>query len=260
MKDSPFGVFERNPGGVSPEKVELDVMTIRLLAYRSVQRVRMMQKMGHFGFEEKDGLKGLRVVVSSDGGRVRLRENKRGPKTKKGRNRYKGAWREPKLLLIYVVDTEGKQSRCFAPVIDGILKGPDAFFALLGSYLRQLHVQEVEQLLFISDLTAPLGYGSERLLLSIAWASIPTASVSYSISIMPLNISIGLLPSGKVGLPKNENAGLTNSASCSSMARWTKSLRPSPAFVVDATAKLCAPSETISANIARTWLTTELRL
>ncbi len=158
LLSSEVGMFTALLGSLSETQailahrgVELDVKTIRLLAYRSVQRARMMQRMGHFGFGEKGTLKGLRVVVSSDGGRVRLREKKRGPKTKKGRNRYKGAWREPKLLLIYVVDAEGKQSQCFAPIIDGILRGPDAFFALLGSYLRQLDVQEVEQLLFISD-------------------------------------------------------------------------------------------------------------
>jgi hypothetical protein len=131
--------------------VELNVKTLRLLAYRSVQRARMMQQMGDFGFGKEESLKGMRVVVSSDGGRVRLREKKRGPKTRKGRNRYNGVWREPKLLLIYVVDAEGKQSQHFAPVMDGVIRGPDAFFALLGSYLRQLDVQEVAQLLFISD-------------------------------------------------------------------------------------------------------------
>ena len=52
---------------------------------------------------------GRRVAVSMDGGRIRLREKKRGPKTSKGRNRYHGAWREPKLLIVYVVDAEGKK-------------------------------------------------------------------------------------------------------------------------------------------------------
>ena len=38
------------------------------------------------------------IVVSMDGGRVRLRQKKRGPKTKKKRNRFKGQWREVKLF------------------------------------------------------------------------------------------------------------------------------------------------------------------
>jgi hypothetical protein len=56
------------------------------------------------------------VVISSDGGRQRLRETKRGTKTTKGRRRYTGAWREPKVVIIYVVDAEGKRETSFAPV------------------------------------------------------------------------------------------------------------------------------------------------
>jgi len=48
----------------------------------------------------KDTVAGRRVVISSDGGRILLRESKRGLKTKKGRQRYTGAWREPKVLGI----------------------------------------------------------------------------------------------------------------------------------------------------------------
>jgi len=89
--------------------------------------------------------------VSTDGGRIRIRENKRGPKTKKGRTRYKGAWREPKLLLIYVVNEEGKMEKSFAPIIDGMIKGPDALFELLYSYLNKLDIKQVDTVLFISD-------------------------------------------------------------------------------------------------------------
>ena len=82
---------------------------------------------------------------------MRLRETKRGPKTKKGRRRYTGAWREPKVLIVYVVDTEGKQESRFAPFIDATLKGPDAVFALLRSYLQRLEITQADQVLFIAD-------------------------------------------------------------------------------------------------------------
>ena len=85
-------------------------------------------------------MSGRRVVISSDGGRLRLRETKRGPKTTKGRRRYTGAWREPKVLIIYVVDAEGKREASFAPVIDATLQGPDAVFALLRTYLQRLAI------------------------------------------------------------------------------------------------------------------------
>src|SRR5262252_7892392 len=100
------------------------------------------------GFEET--VAGRRVVISSDGGRLRLREPKRGPQTKKGRRRYTGAWREPKVLIVYVVDAEGKQESCFAPFIDATLQGPDAVFALLRIYLQRLESTRADHVLFIA--------------------------------------------------------------------------------------------------------------
>ncbi len=129
----------------------LDAKTIRLVAYRAAERARLAQKMGVYGWQERENLAGRRVVVSTDGGRIRLREKKRGPKTRKGRTRYHGAWREPKLCIIYVVDEEGRQHQQFAPLIDGVLNGPDALFALLAAYLQELEIQAADQLLFISD-------------------------------------------------------------------------------------------------------------
>src|SRR5256886_4971810 len=129
--------------------VELDTKTIRLIAYRYAARARLEQQMESAAFE--DSVAGRRVVISSDGGRIRLRETKRGPKTKKGRRRYTGAWREPKVLIVYVVDAEGKREARFAPVIDATLKGPDAVFALLRTYLQRLEITQADQVLFIAD-------------------------------------------------------------------------------------------------------------
>ena len=44
-----------------------------------------------------------RVVVSVDGGRIKVRKNK-GGKRKKGRTLYETKWREAKMLIIYTVD------------------------------------------------------------------------------------------------------------------------------------------------------------
>jgi hypothetical protein len=129
--------------------VALDTKTIRTIAYRYAARARLAQQVEHTAFE--DSVAGRRVVISSDGGRIRLRETKRGPKTKKGHRRYTGAWREPKVLLVYVVDAEGKRDATFVPVMDATLKGPDAVFALLRSYLQRLAITQADQVLFIAD-------------------------------------------------------------------------------------------------------------
>lgn len=146
-----LGSFQETHHILSELGQRLDVKTIRLIAYRSADRVRLVQQQGQFGFGADDSLAGRRVVVSTDGGRVRLREKKRGPKTHKGRNRYHGAWREPKLFIIYVVDAQGQQLQSFAPLIDGVMRGPDTLFALLQHYLAQLQIQDADHLLFVSD-------------------------------------------------------------------------------------------------------------
>ena len=63
----------------------LDAKTVRLIAYRYAARARLEQQIDTAAFE--DTVAGRRVVISSDGGRIRLRETKRGRKTKKGRQR-----------------------------------------------------------------------------------------------------------------------------------------------------------------------------
>src|SRR6266705_3228175 len=129
--------------------VVLDTKTVRLIAYRYAARARLAQQIERTAFE--DTVAGRRVVISSDGGRLRLRETKRGPKTKKGRRRYTGAWREPKVLIVYVVDAEGKREASFAPFIDATMQGPDAVFALLQSYVQRRGIPQADHLLFIAD-------------------------------------------------------------------------------------------------------------
>jgi len=129
----------------------LNEKTLRIIAYRAAERVRLAQQATGYLGESQETMAGRRVVISSDGGRIRLREKKRGPKTAKRRNRFNGAWREPKLFIVYVVDETGHQERTFAPMMDGTLGGPDLLFSLLARCLQALQIQDADQLLFVSD-------------------------------------------------------------------------------------------------------------
>jgi hypothetical protein len=129
--------------------VRIDIKVLRRITYRFSERARLTQHFKGLGFGEN--VAGRRVIVSMDGGRIRLKEKKRGRKTAQGRSRYKGAWREPKLFIIYVVDAEGKLERSFMPVMDANIRGPDALFKLLRSYLGQLEITEADQVLFVAD-------------------------------------------------------------------------------------------------------------
>ena len=64
------------------EGIALDIKTLRSTAYRYAARARAAQQSAACGL--LDRVTGKRVVVSLDGGRVRVRRKKRGPKTKKG--------------------------------------------------------------------------------------------------------------------------------------------------------------------------------
>jgi len=144
-----LGSLDEAQAVLTDRGIALDTKTVRLIAYRYAARARLEQQRDTAMFE--DTVARRRVVISSDGGRLRLRETKRGPKTTKGRRRYTGAWREPKVLIIYVVDATGKRDASFAPVIDATLQGPDAVFALLRTYLQRLEITQADQVLFIAD-------------------------------------------------------------------------------------------------------------
>jgi hypothetical protein len=127
----------------------VDIKRICNTCRRYAQRAKLSVQTEGYKFSET--LSGGRVVVSVDGGRVRIREKKRGPKTKKGRSRYHGEWREPKLLIIQKVNAQGQVEKTFAPFIDATMKGPDAVFSLLRFYLKKINIKEAEKVLFIAD-------------------------------------------------------------------------------------------------------------
>lgn len=99
-------------------------------------------------------LKDKRVVISVDGGRTRLRINKKGkrhPKTH--RHGYVGEWVEPKLLTVYAVDDQGgkiKNSE-FPITNDGTYDNYQGFIQILEMYLVSLGVEQAKQVLLIAD-------------------------------------------------------------------------------------------------------------
>lgn len=97
--------------------------------------------------------KGKRVVIAVDGGRTRIRvPKKRGRKPKgKKRRRFDAEWREPKLMVAYVIDEEGNRERSYPVVLDGTLENADAVFRLMVGHLRLLGVEEAAELIIVGD-------------------------------------------------------------------------------------------------------------
>src|SRR5207247_4075315 len=96
-------------------------------------------------------LAGKRVRVSLDGGRVRTRRRHRGRKTAKGRHGFSTPWREPRLLVIDILDDQGRPDRLRLPLYDGLMGDAEAVWALLMGYVRLLGAAYADVVECIAD-------------------------------------------------------------------------------------------------------------
>jgi len=102
--------------------------------------------------DETEELKGKRVVVALDGGRLRTRvSGKRGRRrTATGARGYETPWREPQLLAIYTVDEKGKKTG-ERPWYEATLSGWDELFRLATKLLRRLGAKHAAELVVCGD-------------------------------------------------------------------------------------------------------------
>ena len=128
-------------------------------------------------------LVGKRVVVAVDGGRLRERVSSgRGRRrAATGHRRYDTPWREPKLLVIHVVDEQGELDESFRAVHDGTLGDCNALWDMLVAYLQALGAAGAKELIVVGDgacwiwerigaLTERLGLEPQRCREVIDWS------------------------------------------------------------------------------------------
>lgn len=102
--------------------------------------------------EENESFKNKRILISTDGGRIRIRDNKRGRiASDKKRHGYNTNWREPKLITIRTIDKNGRVSRQDNPILDGTIGDPDEIFKILRSHLVARDIQHASEIVCVGD-------------------------------------------------------------------------------------------------------------
>jgi hypothetical protein len=129
-------------------------------------------------------LRGKKVGVALDGGRVRtrivVRKQKGKGQGKKQRRQFRVPWREPKLLIIFEMDAQGRMKRGTRPWVDGTFQGPDECMELLALHLHRLGAAQAQCVVFLADgapwiwerlpwLEHKLGLQPERVLRVLDW-------------------------------------------------------------------------------------------
>jgi hypothetical protein len=129
--------------------IDIDDKTVRHIAYRYADaglEARLAQDV------ETEQLKGKRVVVALDGGRIRTRvSGKRGRRrAATGARKYETPWREPQLLAIYCIDEKGKKT-AERPWYEATLSGWDELFRIATKLLRHLGAKHAAELIVCGD-------------------------------------------------------------------------------------------------------------
>ncbi len=108
--------------------------------------------LAEHGVVLSDEFVGQRVIISTDGGRIRMREGgKHGRKGKSGRRRYRTPWREPKLVTAYLVDKKGRKRRDAVPLYDGTLEDADVAFKILATELKLRGGAKAKEIVLVAD-------------------------------------------------------------------------------------------------------------
>lgn len=147
---------------LAQQGLRLDKKTVRRIAVQCGEQLLALRRRELLKWREGnlpagDELAGQRVAVQIDGGRLRTRKTKPSQKKrktgKKGRRKkFETPWREPKLLVIYTFNRQGKMiSKQRQPLIEGTLLGPDHLAELVAFHLHRLGAARAQQVVFVAD-------------------------------------------------------------------------------------------------------------
>jgi hypothetical protein len=138
--------------------LELDEKAVRRTAHELgaqmlATRTRDLKRFRAGALPAGDEFAGKRVGVGLDGGRVRIRTVVHTVRVsgKRKRKPFRVEWREPKVVILFLTDEQGRMVKGGRPVIDGTLQGPDALLELVAFHLHRLGAARAKLVTFVAD-------------------------------------------------------------------------------------------------------------
>ena len=137
--------------GISVDRKKVLALTGRL-AQRGLDHRKWLQEQAAKGNRGQSICKGKRLALGTDGGRVRLREsNKQGRRCKSGRRGFDAQWREPKVIVVYEIDDQGRKVKRGLVRYDATLQEADGTFAILVAMLIEIGAQDALEWVIVGD-------------------------------------------------------------------------------------------------------------
>ena len=158
--------------------------------------------------DKREEVTGKRVFISLDGGRTRTRDylpelNKEGT-----HHKFNTPWKEPKMLVINVLDKDGKNDRHTLPIYD-VAFGDDEVVEVLRQYLKALHIEQAELVQVAADGAPWIWNRVKPMLLSLG---VPDGkiveTVDYYHAVQNLNKAIEFIPFQSVEAKPNVSKSL----------------------------------------------------
>jgi hypothetical protein len=164
-----LGSFAEAQEALAHRGAHLHVNAIRLLTQRFADAGLLDREVDAPAPPGEGPLAGKRVVIAVDGGRLRVRVEKRGRRRKKtGHRGYDAPWREPKILAVYTIDERGKRDRVFTFYEATLLPYGEAF-ALFVRWLKRFGLADAREVVFAAD-------GSDHV-----WSRVPAAMAAIGL-------------------------------------------------------------------------------
>jgi hypothetical protein len=151
-----LGTLEEARQSLAIRGIRLGLKRIQGLAQKLARRALSYRewciaqaKQGRRGAGES--LRGKRLAVATDGGRIRIKVYKRGRPRKSGRRGFAGNWQEPKVLVVYELDQRGRKRARGVLRYDATMGDADKLFEILTGLLCEVGAQEADEWVLVGD-------------------------------------------------------------------------------------------------------------